>query len=147
MDIHSTKSGKVVIEIIFSTLILIIIGLVFVRQVPHATILDYIKIFISWPGAIIIVAIISFYLFRFELKGGQKTKILYEKDPNVTGFINIKEKKENGDFVIGIKRNYKICDGDAVVNKAFVMRFYDMQKELESLKLELKIYQEKLLEM
>ena len=87
-----------------------------------------------------------FYFIRFDLYGGRKTIIIREKDPDVTGFINIKEKTDDGNLVIELKENYKIKDGDVAVNEALIMDYYDLKKEVKNLKLELAKYQEKLLE-
>jgi len=114
MDTENKYRGKVVLLVLFIISILLIIGLIFIKKIPNQTILEYGKIIISYPGAIIFVSILTLFIIIY-LHSGKESIIIYEKDPDITGFINIKKKTDDGNLVIELKENYKIKNGDAVV--------------------------------
>jgi hypothetical protein len=125
----------------------LIIGLIvlFPTDAAHQTILEYLKVILSWPGVALILAIVLACVYRSIIS--PKTKIVYEElpKPKVTGFINIEGKTEDGNLIISGKK-YTIEDGDVVVNKGFIMKFMDNLTKIKTLELELERYKEKLLE-
>ena len=92
MSTKHKRIGKVIFIVLLIILVLVILGLIFIQEIPHQAILEYAKILISWPTAIILVAILIFYYLRFILYKEERAIVIHEKDPDVTGFINIVEK-------------------------------------------------------
>ena len=125
-----------------------VIGLIFLfpTHPGHQTILEYLRVVISWPGVALLLTIILLPFIR-SIISPDKTEIVYEElpKPKVTGFIKIEGKTEDGNLIINPQK-YSIEDGDVVVNKGFIMKFSDHIKEIKILELELKRYREKLLE-
>jgi len=139
---------KKIIFIFMSLLIFVLVIsliILFPTHAAHQTILEYLKIILSWPGVALILAIMLLCVYRSI--SSPKTKIVYEElpKPKITGFIKIEGKTEDGNLIINGKK-YSIEDGDAVVNKGFIMKFYDHLMKIKTLELELKRYREKLLE-
>jgi hypothetical protein len=110
--------------------------------------LEYLKVIVSWPGATLMtVVFVTFIVTLFFQKKTESKYIEVESPkPEVTGFISVLGHTNEGDVIIKSEKTQKIQDGDVVVNKGFILRFFDDKMELKKLRLELKKYQEKLLE-
>lgn len=128
----------------------LIIGLIvlFPTHAAHQTILEYLRVVLSWPGVALLLAVILFpFIWSIISPNKTERKIVYEElpKPKVTGFIKIEGKTEDGNLIINPEK-CSIEDGDVVVNKGFIMKFLDHKMEVKRLELELKRYIEKLLE-
>jgi len=76
----------------------------------------------------------------------EKIKFIELEKPEVTGFIQIIGKTDEGDIIIKADEKYKIADGDAIVNKAFILKFNENLQDIKSMREKLEKYQNKLLE-
>jgi len=141
------KIGAWVI-LIFSLLVIFSI-ISFPDHKSHNTILRYMEIVISYPAAIIVSLLVVIYLIWLIFFREPKTKFVEVGRPDVTGFIKIIEKTKDGNLIVKNKKNkkeYKIENGDVIVNEAFVLKYRDNAKKIESLEHELERYRERLLE-
>lgn len=141
---------KLIFNFIGLLIFVLIIGLIalFPTHAAHQTILKYLRVVLSWPGVALLLIIVLLPFFRSIISPNKtETKIVYEElpKPKVTGFIKIVGKTEDGNLIINPQK-FSIEDGDAVVNKGFVMKFMDHTIKIKTLELELKRYREKLLE-
>jgi hypothetical protein len=139
---------KVIFEVIVLLIVVGVIALIanFPTHQAHSTIMEYLKIILSWPGVILILSFILLYIMRLIYFPKTKIEFVEIGKPDVTGFIKIIGKTEEGNLIIKNENNYKINDGDAIVNKSFIIMFHENQTKIRKLKKELKRYQEKLLE-
>jgi len=132
-----------IVLLLFLTVIILII--LFPNHKAHSTVLEYLKIVFSWPGVIIIVPFILIYVIRLAFFSTTRTEYVGNRKENITGFVNIVGKTEDGDLIIKNQENYEIKDGDVIVNEAFMLKFFDILVKAKSLEKELKRYQEHLL--
>ncbi len=130
---------------------LIVVGVIalivnFPTHQAHSTLMEYLKIILTWPGVILILSFVLLYIMRLIYFPKTKIEFVETGKPDVTGFIKIIGKTEEGNLIIKNEKNYKINDGDVIVNESFILMFHENQKKIKTLKKELKRYQEKLLE-
>ena len=137
----------VLLLIVFIPIIaILILILLFPNHIMHKTILEYLKIALSWPGITLLFLFVALFIALLLFKRKTKTEYVVWPKANVTGFINLIGKTEDGNLIIRNNKKDKIVDGDAVVNKAFIMEYFDNLHKIKLLKLELKKYQNKLLQ-
>ncbi|MGA2585656.1 MAG: hypothetical protein ABSF88_01310 [Candidatus Aminicenantales bacterium] len=147
------RNKEIVIRSFISLIIIgiIIVLIALIAKYPthqvHATILEYLRVILTWPGVIFVLGIILLLFFgRFMLFPREKIKFIELEKPEVTGFIQIIGKTDEGDIIIKADEKYKIADGDAIVNKAFILKFNENLQDIKSMREKLEKYQNKLLE-
>lgn len=107
--------------------------------------MEYLKIIISWPGVVIIAPFVLIYIIRLAFFSTSRTEYVGNRKENITGFVKILGKTEDGNLIIKNQENYEIKDGDAIVNEAFMLKFFDILVNVRDLEKEVKKYQEHLL--
>jgi hypothetical protein len=125
---------------------ILLLILIHPNHIAHKTILEYLRIAISWPGVTLVFSFVVLFIALLLLKKKTKTEYIEMPKAEVTGFITIVGKTEDGSLIIKSNKKENIGDGNAVVNQAFIMDYFNNLQNIRLLKLELKKYQNKLLQ-